>query len=362
MSKPSIEWGKPSDKLSGLSPDAFITQNAGSLTDNQLTEYLNARGFKVKLATVTGHRNRTLSIAKSGGLNTHLMKESPFAKYDSPPVINQDRVVVLPDLQLPYQDHEFINHVLSLCQVWNVRHCVLAGDVIENASLTRFDPNWDGDANPEGVPDVLADALIAIMNKMTTGDANKLKSVIEEFGRKTLPNPSGVGEEWGYARKELAKMIPLFDDIVWVLGNHEGRMLRQIQSPMIPDDIRKLFAGDDARIRIAPYYYCEIISNGIKWRVTHPKSSAKGDAKWYASKYLVNTLMAHNHQLLMQKDRSGKYWAVEVGACVDESRLPYVSQRDSKQDMHLLGSAIIRDGRCWLLHEDTPWSELARLA
>ena len=129
----------------------------------------------------------------------------------------------------------------------------------------------------------------------------------------------------------------------------------------MPDDLKRMFVGDDPKVQIAPYYYCKIISNGVEWRVTHPKSSGKGDAKWYSSKYLTNTIMAHNHHLVLQMDRSGTYWAIETGMIVDEKRLPYQAQRDTKMDMHLLGATIIRDGKAWLLHQDTSWDLLKKL-
>ena len=71
--------------------------------------------------------------------------------------------------------------------------------------------------------------------------------------------------------------------------------------------------------------------------------------------------MAHNHQICLQKDRSGVYWAIETGTCVDEMRLPYVAQRQTKADMHLLGATIIRDGFPWLLTEDSPWELLGKI-
>ena len=143
------------------------------------------------------------------------------------------------------------------------------------------------------------------------------------------------------------------------MGNHEGRILRQMQSPFFPEDLRRLFVSE--KVGISPYYYCILKSGGIDWRISHPKTSSKGDAKWYASKYLVNFIMAHNHHLVMQRDRSGKFWGIDTGHMVDERRLPYVSQRDTRMDMHLLGATLILEGRPILLYEDSPWNLLKRL-
>ena len=336
----------------------YVTRNAAHLTDSQISKKLTSFGFPCTAGSVE-HKRRQLGIAKTGGLNTHIVSESPFVKYDNPPVVEADRVVIIGDTQFPFHHAEFVNQVLDLCKAWNVRYCVLAGDVIECSSLSHFDPNWEG-GNNNGIPDEVMDDLIELKSLGKSVSA-KLDALIDKHGRRELASAGSVAEEWGYAKNDLRRLVNQFDDIVWEIGNHEGRVLRQMQSPFLPEDLKRMFLGDEPKVRIAPYYFTLIKSGGIDWRVTHPKSSAKGDAKWYASKYLVNVLMAHNHHLVMQRDRSGKYWAIEIGACVDESRLPYVSQRDTKGDSHILGAAIIRDGKCWLLHEESPWELLRKL-
>jgi len=349
----------PALKMSG---EDYIRQNAMRMTDHDIVHRLASAGVTTTVVAIEKHRYR-MGIIKTGGTNSQVIGESPFVKYDSPLVIEADRIAILGDIQFPYHEAAFINKVLDLCRIWNVRHCVLAGDVIECASLTHFDPNWEGEGNSHGIPDEALDDLIAIKQSLVKNStmAGKLEAIIEKHGRQEKASAGNVSEEWGYAKKDLAKLIQQFDDIVWEVGNHEGRVLRQMQSPFLPDDLKRMFVGEEPKVRIAPYYYTLAKSSGVEWRITHPKSSAKGDSKWYASKYLTNVIMAHNHHLVMQRDRSGKFWAIEIGCCVDERRLPYVSQRDSKGDAHVLGAAILRDGKCWLLHEDVDWETLAKL-
>jgi len=348
-------WDTPLKKLGGVTAREYLVKNAWSMTDLDITRELAAAGFRRSISSIKNHRQEGGFVKFHGEV---IVKESPFVKYDSPPVIEADRVAILPDIQFPYHHAEFVNNVLALCKAWNVKHCVLAGDVIENSSLTQFDPAWDGDANPEGISDDLADELADVIAKLPKSAAQQVKAVIEKRGRKTLPNASGVSDEWHIARKELRKLVDCFDDLVWTIGNHEGRVLRQVQSPIFPEDLKRMFLGDEAKVRIAPYYYAIVKSGGVEWRVIHPKSSAKYDSRHYASKFLTNIAMAHSHQWVMQKDRSGKYWGIEIGAMVDERRLPYVSQRDAKHDAHLLGALIIRNGKPWLLGEDSDWEAL----
>mgnify|MGYP001564309952 CR=1 FL=1 len=352
----------------GMSASEYVRQNCGAFTDAELSRNLNQLGFKTNTNSVDKKRER-MGIGK---VLTHAHNYSPydtnapigessFARYDSPPTVTADRVAIFPDIQFPYHHHEFTNRVLGLCRAWNVRHCILAGDVIENSSLSRFDPAWAGAGNSGGIPDKVTDDLLDVMAKMKPKDAAGVRAVIEKHGRKTIDNADGVSEEWGYSKKPIAAIVAQFDEVVWVLGNHEGRLLRQMKSPFLPENLKQMFVGDDPKVTIAPYYYCLVVSKGVEWRVTHPKSSTKGDAKWYASKYLVNTIMCHNHHLVLQMDRSGKFFAVETGTMADESRLPYVAQRDTKGDAHILGATIIRDGKAWLLHADTDWALLNKI-
>ena len=357
----SIGW---QDKIPNINKSAreIIRERAPIYRDVDIAQYLTSVGFMCTRDAVSKYRQKMGMRKQASGLAEAgtLIGESPFAKYDSPPVVEADCAVIMPDIQAPYHHHEFMNHVLDLCDALKVKTAIWAGDVIENSSLTHFDPNWaqEGLVNG-GVPDALADELIDMSEAMGKKVIEGVRELLLKHGRRVENNPAGVSEEWAHARKVLQVMEGLFDKIEWQIGNHEGRILRQMQSPFFPEDLRRLFVSD--KVHISPYYYCILKSGGVDWRITHPKPSSKGDAKWIASRYLTNVIMAHNHQLVMQKDRSGKFWAIETGMMVDESRLPYVAQRDTKGDMHSLGATLILDGQPILLYENSPWELLKRL-
>ena len=367
MAKPQSRWDTPNKTL-GMTATEYVRENCARLKDQELASDLYMAGFDTNRAAVEKKRER-LGIGKAWAHGNiympynakSLISESSFAKYDSPPVIEADRVVVLPDIQFPYHHHEFLNHILDLCKAWNVKHCVLAGDVIENSSLSHFDPAWSGAGNPEGISDSVTDDLLDAMAKMPKKVADEVRSVINKHGRKTITNADGISDEWGYAKKPLATIISLFDTLVWMLGNHEGRLLRQMQSPFLPDHLLKMFVGDDPKISIAPYYYTIVNSGGETWKIIHPKSAGRDDPQIYASKLLCHVVMAHSHHWNLGKDRSGKFFAISTGACVDNARLPYAAQRDNKGFQHMLGATIIRNGKPWLLGEDSDWNLLKKL-
>ena len=174
---------------------------------------------------------------------------------------------------------------------------------------------------------------------------------------------AGVGfdDEMHYARKTLSILDELFDSFTWILGNHEGRLLRAINSPVQPSELLNLMKLDEGKWTIAPYYYGLLISNGQTYRIEHPKTAAKYAAEKLASKYHQHILMGHSHLLRCDYDASGKYHACQIGHCVNEDLLAYAAQRSTARDAHKLGAAIVRDGYLWVLDEHIDWERMKKL-
>jgi len=355
-------WSKKIDSL-GVTGDEYLKQSSIGMTDAQIAEVITKHtGRKVTFDIVNSHRRR-LGIYKTGGPNTAVVGVSPYAKYDSPPLIEADKIVILGDVQAPYTHSDFTNRVLDLAKAWGVKHSVLAGDLLEFSSLTHFDPQWvdQRDIETQGIPDKLADDLISLMDSLPKSVKAKMKSVIEKHGRQSNVTASGAGEEWHHARKTIRRLVEFFDHSEWIMGNHCGRLLRQIQSPLVPNDLKRLFADDSDKVHISPYYFCELISNHVKWRVIHPKSAGRDDPQIYASKLLTNIIMCHSHHWNFGKDRSGKFFSISNGCLVDERLLAYVATRDQKTFQHLLGATFIMYGKPYLVGEDTDFDAMGKM-
>jgi uncharacterized membrane protein AbrB (regulator of aidB expression) len=141
------------------------------------------------------------------------------------------------------------------------------------------------------------------------------------------------------------------------LGNHEGRLLRALQTALNPEELTTLLKTGE-HWRIAPFYYSYLISGGVKWLIEHPKSAAASTPAVLAAKFSCNVLMGHSHHFSITMDVSGAYYAAEIGCTVDEERLPYAAQRHTRAAAHSLGAAIIRNGYPWILNKFTDWSSL----
>lgn len=246
--------------------------------------------------------------------------ESPFPSFDKPLVMEGD-ALILPDVELPFHHAEFINKVLDLSEAWGIDQAILAGDLLHFHSITGFAPMWTSHGE----------------------------------------HASNLSVELHVAREAVIRLANNFDFIDLIMGNHEGRLLRALETPLFPDEILTLLrTGNKPIWRTAPYYYSYLISEGEKFLIEHPKNYAANAARKLASIHQCHVLMGHSHRLSLEYDDSGKFYACHIGACVDERKLPYASQRHNTSPEHKLGAAIVRRGKLWLLHEDVDWDALHR--
>ena len=288
------------------------------------------------------------------GQPTYRIPESPYPRYNEPPTVEGDALII-PDAEIPFHHAEFINRVLDLADKWGIRQMIAAGDLLHFDSLSGWQPNWA--VSPNGG---LAEKDERRLMDFAMGLPKKHQQALMD----TIVDIGGANEEHGFsgemhhARKTLKALDDCFDSFTWVLGNHEGRLLRAIESPVEPSELLNLMKLDDGKWKIAPYYFCWLESNGERYRIEHPKSAAKIAAEKLASKYHAHVLMAHSHALRWDYDVSGKFHACQIGHCVDEERLAYAAQRSNNRDAHKLGAAIVRDGYLWGLDEHVDWQRL----
>jgi hypothetical protein len=346
-----------------MSAREFILKNI-RLRDKDLAKELTRAGFPASTNAVTRFRQRILGIEKTGGLNCHIIDDSIYTLYDRPLEYTGD-ACVLGDIEFPFQHAPFINRVMDICQIWKIPHVVFGGDLIHNDSLTPFDPPWTADVSPESVSSEAHDKLTEFGDKLKGQTKKEYDEMLEKMGIHAESPHSGLSMEWKVAGEQIQNFRHVFSSADWDLGNHEGRVLRVLQSPLVPTTLRDMIVPGAEWIRIAPYYYSIVHSGGKDFRITHPKNtSVKPVSIAYSlcDKFDCNIIQLHNHLLGMAISRNGKYIAIESGCCVDGRRLPYYSQRDTTRPLWSLGATIIRDGHAWLLDDvNTDWEALKRL-
>lgn len=302
-------------QLSLWTPAEDITikrMKSDGATDKKIAETIGRTEQAVR-----GRRRRIHSVTET----QMRIAESPFPRYDSPLVMEGD-ALVLPDVEIPYADHEFLNNCIELARKWKIDQCILAGDFLHFDSLTHWEPCWTNDSE-DGIH-------------------------------------LNLSQELEMARRDTKVLSQAFKKIDFVLGNHSGRLLRALSSPIFPSEILRLIEAGN-RWRIAPYYYSILISNGEKYQIEHPNSATKVSPIKLASKYQCHILQAHSHKWGIDRDISGRFWAISMGCVVDEMRLPYAAQRHNTGEAHVLGAVIVKDGYPYVLSDKTPWSRYMRL-
>lgn len=294
-----------------------------------------------------------IRVDKSVGI----IRKSPYPRYDNPLVMEGD-ALVLPDIELPFHDADFINRVLDIAQAWNIRQAILAGDVLHFDSLSGWEPNWTSPSSG-GMNAETETQLLEFAKRLGSKKQGELMELIGNVG--TQEEQAGISNELGIARRELRRLAERFDKVDCILGNHEGRFLRALQTAIDPQELLRLLETGD-NWRIAPYYYEYLDTVCGRYMIEHPKGYAESTAQSLAAKFNCHVIMGHSHQLDFSWDISGKYYAIQAGCCVDEARLPYASQRHTTRRQHKSGAVIVRNGYPWLLHQDTDWEAMRRLA
>ena len=286
---------------------------------------------------------------------SQIITESPYPRYDEPLIMEGD-ALILPDIELPFHHAEFLNRCLKLAEAWNIKQVILAGDVLHFDSLSGWEPNWTA-PNTGGLT---AEAEVKLSQFARTLPAKKqgeFFGIIGDLGQRN--EQDGASTELAIARRELRRLAEQFDKVDMILGNHCGRLLRSLQTALDPGELLRLLEAGD-KWRIAPYYFEYLDTIQGRYQIEHPKNSAKFSASKLASKYLCHILQAHGHQLNFTFDPSGKYYAIEMGCCVDEMRLCYVAQRHNTSPTHILGAVIVKKGYPYLLHQYTNWEHLKK--
>lgn len=273
-----------------------------------------------KLSSRFPGRTGTALRIRFAGKGKARVPESPYPRYDTPLEYVGD-ALVLPDPEFPYHDDTFINQVLDLAAAWDIRHCVVAGDALHFNSLSAWEPGWTISGDDE------------------------------------LAGPN-LGQELRVASGMLRTLADQFDDMDYILGNHEGRMIRALGAVVSPDFLTNILSLDK-KWRISPFYFSRVLSEGVPYLIEHPRTTSLGAPGVLADKFQANILMAHSHKVGMTSSRSGQWQGWHIGACVDESRLPYASQRHNAGNPHKLGAAIVRGGFLYPLFDG--WVDWERL-
>jgi len=305
-------------------------------------------------------RSQVRRLTLMGEMGKTIIPLSKYPSYNSPLEMVGD-AVVLPDLEAPFQHAEFANRVLDLAEAWGIKQAILPGDAIHLDTFSGWQPNW----TKEKTGGITEEAESKLVEFAKTLPAKKQGEFFDLLGGiDKLDVEDSASTELAEAGKVLRRLADQFDAIDWDMGNHCGRLLRTMETALSPNILLDLVAIPDnqrAKWRTAPYYFQILISGGEQFQVEHPKNASKFSASRLCAKYNSSVIMTHSHQLNYTLDVSGKYYAIEAGCMVEESRLAYCAQRHNTSPQHSLGAVIVKDGFPYLLHPRIDWGKMKNL-
>lgn len=281
------------------------------------------------------------------------IKPSPYPSYNQPPRIETDKILVIPDLELPFHNADFVNRIVDLALAWNIDTMLAAGDMFHLEVLTGWEPNWKSIISSYMDEDT-KDMLIDLFNSLPMSKRDKGFEILEKCEPK---EDDGFADEIR-ACKKVVKALDCFKNKWHIQGNHEGRLLKAMNSGLNGQNLADIFQMTDWHV--SEYYFAEVVCKEL-FRIAHPKPYARNTPVDMASRFLCHYLMGHSHDLCARFDRSGKFWAIAMGHCADESKFPYEAQRDRMYWAHVPGAVIIRDGYPFLLCESTPWKLMEKM-
>jgi len=228
------------------------------------------------------------------------------------------------DMQVPYQDGEFVLRMLELAKKWKVKQGISGGDFFNQAAFSIFtnDP----------------------MESIWKTEAEKAKEVATV----------------------MVKYVP---DWTFIMGNHDALLLRKLAEQLDHKDLMRL-ASMPTRVEATDYYWCIVVDpQGNEWRITHPRNISMIPGRVpqrLAEKYHQNIVSGHGHLVGLSPDSSGEFLCIDCGICCDPLKLDYPTKRDSLRPVMAQGAVILKevDGKIYPYHilpQWADWDALGRL-
>jgi hypothetical protein len=174
---------------------------------------------------------------------------SRYPAYQSPRLPDGD-YLCMGDLHAPLHDAAFINRAILAAQDAGITRAIIGGDWLDNNALGA----WPDDFRP--APNVVSgetfDRLMTIANGLTGQARQDIIDAISETSE-----GSDLQAEIKSVRAVLVALNDCFDEIYYIMGNHESRLIRKLEKALGTADFAALFMGNNPKAQIVPYYHAE---------------------------------------------------------------------------------------------------------
>lgn len=214
----------------------------------------------------------------------------------------QPPVLIISDLHIPYHRSDWLDRVLFEAKERGIGQILIAGDIIDSKRVAFW----------------------------TSEDGLKLDQELE------------------IARELISEMKRHFL-VEAILGNHDDRLAKLVGRELRTEQLLSRWLD----ITVHRYHQAYV---GESWIISHPQNYSKAPAQpalALATKYEKNVAVAHTHQFSLARTLSGKWWAIEIGTCMDPRYVEYLHRNMSTHPMLQNGALIIDEAeKPLLLHPD----------
>lgn len=194
--------------------------------------------------------------------------------------------MIVGDIHVPTTDYLFSQNILPIAKKLNIKRLIIAGDLFNMDLFSSYD--------------------------------------------KVIKDPSWSQELAG-AKVLLSEWRGWFDEIYFIMGNHERRFEKWSNGVMTDRELMSLLDGKD--IVSSNFGWCTVKTPAGEYRVTHPKNYSVNQlnvADALAHKTQQHIISAHEHHLAKGWDRYGNFVVTNIGGLFDFKKMAYVVLDDSK--------------------------------
>ena len=252
---------------------------------------------------------------------SQLTSERP--DYNQAPVL-KGSVLILFDMQIPYQDGDFVFRMLELAKAWGIKQAISGGDFFNEGAFSFF--------------------MYKPEERIWHAEAEKAKEI-------------------------ATVMVSCIRKWVMMLGNHDASLLKLLAHQLNHQDLMRL-ADMPRSLYATDYYWCVVKDKkGNEWRITHPRNVSVIHGRVpvrLANVYKQNIVAGHGHLAAFSPDESGTFCCIDAGVCCDPVKLDYPQERDNLRPQMNRGAVILKevDGIIHPYHiipEWADWEALMRL-
>lgn len=161
---------------------------------------------------------------------------------------------------------------------------------------------------------------------------------------------SSFARELSSARRFMDTYLKVFDEIYWILGNHDRRVQKGTKLAIEPADLLRMISGDP-RIKVSWWGHAVVETKRGEWRISHGSEYSINQlvvADQFAQKYRQNIILHHQHHLAVGWSRFKDFVVVDNGGLFDETAMAYVNLDDSKKPRMTGGFTMLKNGTPYL--------------